>query len=60
MCTSSEGNPEILPHIYGHVQSTLNWLWKNQIADRGDVALFKRKRKTPWSWCRTPFVQKNG
>ena len=47
MCRSNEGNAEIQPHTHGHVRSTLDWSWKDQIANRGNVVLFKQKRRTP-------------
>ena len=53
-------NAEIQAHTQGHMRSTLDWSWKDQTANRGDVALFRQKQRTPWSWYRTPFVQKSG
>ena len=58
MCTSSEGNAKIQPHTHGHVRSTSDWSWRDKNANRGNVALFRQKRRTPWSWYRNSFVQK--
>ena len=45
MCTSSERDAEIQPHTLEQVRSTLDWSWKNHIADKINVASFRQNEE---------------
>ena len=45
-CAQAAREMQIRPHTHWHFRSTLDWSWRDQIANREDVALFRQKQRT--------------